>query len=83
MSWVYENINSIKFKTSLMIYVMHGFWYILYNAVSKRRAKFYIPAKGKLIISDETSHLHSSSTSVKCNLSNFLANATAEYFEFN
>ena len=45
--------------------------------------KFYIRAKVKLKISDETSHLHSLSTSVKCNLSNFVANATAEYLEFN
>ena len=80
MCWMYTNVNSIRFKTLLMIYVMHGLWYILYIGVCKRRAKLYIRAKVKLIISEETSHLYSLSASVKCNLSNFLANATAEYF---
>ena len=83
MCWVHKNVNSIKFKTSLMIHVMHGLRYILFIGVSKIREKFNIRAKIKLIISEETSHLYSSSTSVKCNLSNFLANATAEYFELS
>ena len=80
---MYKNVNSIKFKTSLMIYVMHGLRSILYIGVRKRRAKFYIRANVKLTISEETSHPYSFSISVKCNLSNFLANATAEYFELN
>ena len=80
---MYKNVNSIKFKSSLMIHVMHGLRYILYIGVSKIRGKFNIRAKVKLIISEETSHLYSSSTSVKCNLSNFFTNATAEYFEIN